>query len=153
MTLEQLYKTQRRHFIFQIYPYLKSFETAEELVQEAFLKAFNKISQYDPAKGTMKSWFNSILFSVMWNYKRQQKRIPYTVDVADYLDCEDFAYYEDTCLETILDSVKNIKHRRVLVLHLVLGYSLEEISVLMKEHQGNVRKIIQRYRIGFDHEA
>lgn len=153
MTLEQLYKTQRRHFIYKIYPYLNSYAVAEDLVQEAFIKAFTKVAQYDVKKGTMKSWFNSILFSLMWNHKRYIKRQPHQVDITNYLDSEDFGYTEDINLTSVLDGVKNKAHRRVLVLNLVLGYSLGETASLSKETQGNVRKIVQRYRMGFDNAA
>lgn len=150
MTLEQLYKTQRRHFIYKVYPYLNSYALAEDLVQDAFVKAFTKLGQYDAKKGTIKSWFNSILFSLMWNHKRHLKRQPHQVDITNYLDSEDFSYSEDIDLTSVLEEVKNSIHRRVLVLHLVLGYSLAETASLTKEQQGNVRKIVQRYRSGMN---
>ena len=153
MTLEHLYKTGRKGYIYKINYYLHNYTIAEDLVQDAFVKAYAKVDQYDPAKGPLKSWFNSILFSVMWNYKRSIKRQPFTVDVMDYLDSEDFAYYEDQSLTKVLDNVKNMSHRRVLVLHLVLGYSLLETADISKEQQGNVRKIVQRYRMGFDNDV
>ena len=153
MTLEHLYKTGRKGYIYKINYYLHNYTVAEDLVQDAFVKAYAKVDQYDPTKGPLKSWFNSILFSVMWNYKRSIKRQPFTVDVMDYLDSEDFAYYEDQSLTKVLDNVKNTSHRGVLVLHLVLGYSLAETADISKEQQGNVRKIVQRYRMGFDNET
>lgn len=153
MTLEHLYKTGRKGYIYKINYYLHNYAVAEDLVQDAFVKAYAKVDQYDPTKGSLKSWFNSILFSVMWNYKRSVKRQPFTVDVMDYLDSEDFAYYEDQSLIKILDNVKNGAHRRVLVLNLVLGYSLAETADISKEQQGNVRKILQRYRMGFDNDV
>lgn len=153
MTLEHLYKTGRKGYVYKINYYLHNYTVAEDLVQDAFIKAFTKIDQYDVKKGTMKSWFNSILFSLLWNHKRHLKRQPFQVDIANYLDSEDFAYTEDTNLVAVLDEVKNKAHRRVLVLNLVLGYSLAETANLSKETQGNVRKIVQRYRMGFDNEA
>ena len=153
MTLEQLYKTGRKGYIYKINYYLYNYAVAEDLVQDAFVKAFTKAHQYDANKGTIKAWFNSILFSVLWNYKRSLKRQPFQVNILDYLDSEEFAYCEDTSLATVLENVKNKAHRRVLVLHLVLGYSLAETANLTKEQQGNVRKITQRYRNGFGNEA
>jgi len=153
MTLEHLYKTGRKGYVYKINYYLRNYAMAEDLVQEAFVKAFSKLDQYDPTKGPLKGWFNSILFSVMWNHKRSIKRQPFTVDVMDYLDSGDFAYHEDQSLIKTLDEVKNVAHRRVLVLHLVLGYSLAETADISKEQQGNVRKIVQRYRMGFDNET
>jgi RNA polymerase sigma factor (sigma-70 family) len=153
MTLEQLYKTGRKGYIYKINYYLHNYAVAEDLVQDAFVKAFAKISQYNKKKGTIKTWFNSILFSVLWNYKRSLKRQPFQVDILEYLDSEEFAYSEDTSLVTVLESVKNKMHRRVLVLNLVLGYSLAETASLTGEQQGNVRKIVQRYRIGFDSDV
>lgn len=149
MTLENLYKD-RKGFIYKIYRYVGTYDIAEDLVQEAFTKALDKFPQYDRNKGALKSWFNSILFSVMWNYKRSLKRTPFTVDIVDYLDSEDFAYYEDTELRDILMEVDNKLHRKVLLSHLVLGYSLEETSSLTGVNVGNARKIVQRFRSGYN---
>lgn len=150
MTLEHLYKTGRKGYIYKINYYLHNYTIAEDLVQDAFVKAYDKASQYNPVKGSLKSWFNSILFSVMWNYKRSLKRQPFIVDVMDYLDSEDFAYCEDQSLIKVLDNVKNTSHRRVLLLHFVLGYSLTETAAISKEQQSNVKKIVQRYKMGFE---
>lgn len=149
MTLEHLYK-ERKGFIYKIYRYVGTYDIAEDLVQEAFTKALVKFSQYDGKKGALKSWFNSILFSVMWNYKRSLKRQPFTVDIVDYLDSDDFAYYEDTELRDILAEVDNKTHRKVLLAHLVLGYSLEETAQMSGVNVGNARKIVQRFRVGYD---
>jgi len=146
MTLEQLYKAGRKGYIYKINYYLHNYAVAEDLVQDAFVKAFVKFDQYDVKKGTIKAWFNSILFSVLWNYKRSLKRQPFQVDILNYLDSEEFAYCEDTSLIKVLEGVKNKTHRHVLALHLVLGYSLAETAKISKEQQGNVRKITQRYR-------
>ena len=153
MTLEQLYKTGRKSYVYKINYYLHNYAIAEDLVQDAFLKAFTKADQYDVKKGAIKAWFNSILFSVLWNYKRSLKRQPFQVNILDYLDSEEFAYCEDTSLTKVLDNVKNKSHKRVLVLNLVLGYSLAETANLTKEQQGNVRKIVQRYRNGWTDET
>lgn len=146
MTLEQLYKDNKKRYIRKVYPYLPNQEVCEDIVQEAFAKALNKFHTYDPKRGGLSTWFNSVLFSVLWSYKRSLRKDPAMVNILDYLECDDLAYYEDTELFEIIETVKNRKHQKVLVSHFVLGYSYKETATHLNITQDNVRKIVQRFR-------
>lgn len=145
MTLAQLYKD-RRKFIFKINPHIRDYNTSEDLVQDAFLKAFEKIGQFDPKKGSLKGWFTKVLFSCVWDYVRSTRKVPAMLDIALVLEHDILAYEPDPELTDIIRDVKNPEHRRVLLAHMVLGYSPKEISQVSGMTQDNVRKIIQRFR-------
>lgn len=146
MTLTELYVKNKVRYVRKIYPYLHNQEACEDVVQEAFVKALDKFHTFDCKKSGLATWFNKVLFSVLWNYKRSLKQIPPAIDILDVLDAEDFAYYEDTELSDILSSVKNKGHQKVLVAHFILGYDYKEVASHLSLTQDNVRKIVQRFR-------
>ena len=148
MTLEDLYKNHYKHFIYKIYPYTNSFDVSEDIVQESFVKAFGKLDQFDQKKGSLKNWFRSVLFSTLWNYKRTLKKIPYSLDIEDYLEGGDFAQFDFDGVEDGIE-IENLFHRKILVMYFAFGYTYGEISKILGIGKWNVKKIIQRYRKKF----
>lgn len=146
MTLEQLYRDNKKRYVRKIYPYVHNQEVCEDIVQEAFSKAISKLHTYNPKRGGLSTWFNSVLFSVLWNYKRSLRKDPTMVNILDYLECDELCYYEDRELFDIIDKVKNRMHQKVLVSNFVLGYSHQETATNLNITQDNVRKIVQRFR-------
>lgn len=148
MNIEQLYKTNQRNFLHKILPYVKSREIAEDIVQDAFVKAVSCIDQYNPKRGEIKGWFNKILFSTLWNYKRKAKKTPHSVCIDDILENEELSYQEGDWLEGQIRLVKNPDHQRILFAYMALGYSDREAALVCETSPENVRKVVQRFREG-----
>lgn len=146
MTLETLYRDYYQQFIYKIYPYLHSYDVAEEVVQEAFAKAMIKINTYNPNKGGIKNWFHSILFNTMWAYKRAVKK---TLPSNGSDELEQVLQNDPPDYEALFSSVKNDFHRKILITYFMMGYSYKEVSEVMGVGRYNVRKIIQRFKKGF----
>jgi len=146
MNLSKLYTENRRKFIFKIYPYTRSYDIAEELVQEAFLKAFSKFSQYNPEKGSLKGWFVKILFTSLWDHMREQKKIPYMMHIDTALEAELSSYDEEADLAALLQTIKNPMHKKVLVSKLMFGLSYKEVASTQGVKEESVRKIVERFR-------
>ncbi len=146
MNLEALYLKHRKTFIFKLYPYVHNYEVAEDLVQDAFIRALANLSQYDEKKGSIKGWFTKILFSCLWNYKRQNKKQPITYDI-DSVDEEALlTYEEEPNLRQYLQSVGNVKHRKALISYFMLGHTYHEAAAVSSLDAENVRKIVSRFR-------
>jgi len=148
MTIEALYIRSKRKFIYKILPIVKNWELAEDLVQDAMIKALEKYPLYDPKRSKEETWFNCILFSTVWNWKRKEKR---QVE----LDAKPIEEFEDLFIAATDDSsfadldmggVKNHLHKLLLELHLKNGYSARELSTLFGLELSNTRKILQRYK-------
>ena len=148
MTLEQLYRQHKKSFIFKVYPYTHLYDVSEDLVQEAFTKAYLNLPQYDKKKGALKGWFTKILFSCLWDYMREKKRHPPTFDIESVLESDLLAYEEEPDLQTYLQQVKNPLHKSILIAHLILGCSPQEVSGVLGTTPENVRKTVQRFREG-----
>lgn len=146
MNLEVLYLKHRKTFIFKLYPYVHNYELAEDLVQEAFTRAFSKFDQYDEKKGSVKGWFTKILFSCLWNHKKQNKRQPITYDIDSVSESDLLAYEEEPNLREYLESVSNTKHRKALISCLLLGHTYTEAAAVSSLDTENVRKVVYRFR-------
>ena len=146
MNLEQLYKQQRRAFVFKVRPYVQSYDVAEEIVQEAFTKAITAYHQYDPRKGPLKGWFTKVLFSCVWSHLREIKKRPPMYDIDVVLESDLLAYEEEPNLREYVSKVFNTKHRQVLLGYFVLGNTYEELASLLGITQDNARKVVQRFR-------
>lgn len=146
MNLEQLYKQQRRAFVFKVRPYVQSYDMAEEIVQDAFTKALSFYHQYDPRKGPIKGWFTKVLFSCVWSHLRELKKRPPMYDIDLVLESDLLAYEEEPNLRQYISKVFNTKHRQVLLGYFVVGNTYPEIASLLGLTQDNVRKIVQRFR-------
>ncbi len=146
MTLDQLYRQHYKDFIKKIYPYLNNYAAAEEVVQDAFVYAIEKLPQFDPQKSQLKTWFTKILFSRLWNQKRKDKKSPKTCELESI--AENFGILPDVRdnISAPILAVNNIRHRHVLFCHFVLGNDYPEVSDLTGYTEDNVRKIVQRFR-------
>lgn len=127
---------------------------AEDVVQEAFTRAVKYILLFDEEKGLMETWFNAILFNALRDIRKQERnyqelyREIWLHDVMDpskaLLTPE---YKRDIYLA--LQEVENDKHRRVLELFFLYGYTSKEIAEVEEGvTQSNVTTIVMRFRNG-----
>ena len=128
------------------------YHTAEDVVQEAFTRAVKFLPSYDPDVGPFHSWFNVILYNSL-NDVRNSNRVvseplKEEIVVTDIFNTnkfqnEDFRKY----LSSTISGVPNKKHREILRLFYIIGYSSKEIPNLVADTtQSNVTTIVQRFR-------
>lgn len=146
MTLEELFRTHRKFFIFKMKRYVHEWGLAEDLVQEAFVKALLCQSQYNAKKGSLKGWFTKILFSHLWSYMRDVKKSPKMCDIDLVSEQDLFSYGEYHNLYNYVTQVANPIHQKVLVGFFVFGYTYKELATMFNLTQSNIRKIVQRFR-------
>jgi RNA polymerase sigma factor (sigma-70 family) len=147
VTLTELYEKDRQKLVFKVYPYLnKSYDAAEDLVQTAFVKALSCINQYNSDKGSIKTWFNKILFSTLWNSLRKNKKEPVMFDIDEQFVETFLSYESENEMLPLIMGVENKTHKSVLLGHFIFGYTPKEIHSVTGVTQDNVRKIVQRFR-------
>lgn len=125
-------------------------ETSEDVVQEAYYKAYKYIDTYQPERSSFNTWFNKILFNTLRDYQREFKNTPQQVDM-DVEFCIDGDQYEfnlnsSKSIEELIDKTKNQKHRKYLVLYYILGYSAREIAETEGTTVTNITTICNRFR-------
>lgn len=70
------------------YRFSNNFHSAEDISQDVFIRAFDKISQYDEAKGAFSSWLFQITKRLALNSRRkfEPASIPFLPDTEDPSD-------------------------------------------------------------------
>lgn len=132
---------------------------AEDVVQEAFTRACRFWPYFSSSKGELEKWFNTIMFNSLRDLQRDLGRGPKTSKLLepdnDYILQEsvfslskfDRDGPELTKLKHAISKVDNERHKQVLELFLLFGYSSTEIpQMIFGITRTNVTTIINRFR-------
>lgn len=121
---------------------------AEDLVQELFLRVWNKGRDFDPTRGTLGVWILSIARNMAIDHVRSaQARFQTRLRPIDHTDQGAFSYKPRDPV-AVLDSVKFVKQafteltsdqRRVVEMAYFEGYSQSEIAARLDEPLGTVK--------------
>ncbi|TRX62019.1 RNA polymerase sigma factor [Fulvivirga sp. M361] len=110
--------------------YSQSEEEAKEILNDAFIKAFNKIGQYDTSK-PFKAWIRRIMINTAIDHFRSNKKHYYHSDIDDgYDEAVEANVVGDLSYEEILLLVQRLSpvYQAVFSLYVIDGYSHENIS-------------------------
>ena len=135
--------------------YLRDEGEAEETVQQVFLDIFRSIGQFDPARGTFKAWLLQFAYHRTINRKEhlQAKRFYDWRNLDDMVPEEliegagrsfNMPRQEIVRLTHELLSSLDQRHRRIVELSLLGGYTAEEIAKMSGETASAVRHIYYR---------
>ena len=131
---------------------VKDSHWAEDIMQEAFLKAFTKLDSFK-GEVTFGAWLKKIVLNhSLDNYKKINKNALEPLDNVLY-KVEDDSGKEETALDfqqvkiqEVAAAIASLKenYRIVLTLFFIEGYDQEEISEIMGITYGNCRTTISR---------
>ncbi|MEM9687265.1 MAG: RNA polymerase sigma factor [Bacteroidota bacterium] len=116
--------------------FLKNAQDAEDIIQEAFIKAFRKLHQYR-GEVTLGAWLKKIVIHKCIDFLKMKKEHEITLDenyihIAD--DEEDWTIEDDSVtIEDIKKAIQQLpdKYSYVLMLYLIEGYDHSEISEIL----------------------
>ena len=125
---------------------------AEDIIQEAFLKAFSKIDSFQ-GTATFGAWLKRIVVNLSinaFNKKIKLNEVAYNDELKNEVDeSEGIILEEDSKNEKInkvLKALNSLKenYQVALKLHLIEGYDYEEISEILNMSYANCRTTISR---------
>jgi RNA polymerase sigma-70 factor (ECF subfamily) len=127
--------------------YTRDRAAAEDLAQEAFIKAFRHLSSYDSQKSRFSTWLYKIATNLALDYVRAQKRaIPAEdIDELSEIEAPDFANIEEQ--RQVRSAVKALQpdhYRRVIEAYYWQGKSYQDIANDMKVPLNTVRIWLHR---------
>ena len=144
------------------YRMLKDQNDAEDAVQEAFLKVFDKIHTFKQ-ESKFSTWFYTVLSNICRDMLRKKSKKPMTVSINQTnREDDDFELQlEDTSYEPHENFIKkdalNVldkaltqlsdEHREVIVLRDIEGFEYEKIAEILGISLGTVKSRISRARI------
>ena len=122
-------------------------QEAEDIVQEALLRAHQKHAQFDPAVCNLAGWVHGILNNVLKEHCRKLRRQP-VQPPADHGDWDKLSMRMDPTLDTseltvLLDRLSE-ESRRIATMHRIDGLSHQEIAAKLGISVGNSRVKVAR---------
>ena len=116
---------------------------AEDLLQESFLKGFNKIHLIKE-NVSLEAWLKRIAINTSLDFVRKRKREQW-VEETEVLntdleedEIDDFSEYSIDLIKECLNNLKE-KYRIVLVLYMIEDYNHREISEMLNLKESTVR--------------
>jgi RNA polymerase sigma-70 factor (ECF subfamily) len=110
---------------------VKDRDDAEDIAQEAFVKAYLQLSKYNSEKSRFSTWLYKIATNLALDYLRKQKRKMNVDDVEVLAEATMPTYLEDEMRQTMRDAVKSLvppEYRRVIEAYYWDGKSYQEIA-------------------------
>lgn len=108
---------------------------AEECVQETFVRAWQALDRFDPARSSLRNWLFAIARNVVRDEFRARRRIPVPMEPEITLpDAPDPAAPDPTQTMILSEALGKIstEHSEMVVAVHVLGFSYAELSEALK---------------------
>lgn len=135
--------------------YMRRPSLAEEVLQESYIKIWDKASRYDSSQGNAIAWMSVITRNTALDVKRSFSSRPDEVEIT--YEGEDFVVSDmNLSLETQTDFVEEIKNldqrlnklnpeqRKCIIFSRIYGYTHQELSNIMGKPLGTIKTWINR---------
>jgi RNA polymerase sigma-70 factor (ECF subfamily) len=130
----QVYDTYAQAMFTVACRYLNDEETAKDVMQEGFLKAFLNLDTYKP-DATFGAWLKRIIINQCLDTlkKRQLEFSDNDVETLHLIDDDNWQFDSSISKQDILKAIEKLKakHKVVVKLYLIEGYDHAEISELL----------------------
>jgi RNA polymerase sigma-70 factor, ECF subfamily len=134
------------------YQILRRRENAEDITQDAFIKAFQNLNQLQDA-AKFGAWLAVIASNLARNYLKREKRIILTDEMPAFESAESIAGTEESALRSLeIDRVRKAirslppEQYQVVVLQYYHDLKVDEIAGLLKIKSGTVKSRLFRAR-------
>lgn len=127
--------------------YVKDRFIAEDVMQDAFIKAFKNIKNYknEVAFG---AWLKRIVINQSIDYLKKNKLelVAINDDVTTKVEDDDWKVESDISVDEIVETINGLKekYRLVLTLYLLEGYDHQEISTILNISENTSRTHLLR---------
>jgi RNA polymerase sigma factor (sigma-70 family) len=125
--------------------YIWSEDDVQDVLQEAFIRIFSNLHQYDASKGKVQTWATKIAVNAAITFGlKASKRSEQILSLAP--EIQEPAVLDQLNAEALLSRLKALPREQydVLILHAVDGYSHDEIAGLLNISSMTSRKRLSR---------
>ena len=115
--------------------FLKNADDAEDVLQEAFIKAFQKMHQYK-GEVTFGAWLKRIVVNKCIDFLKSRKEQNISLDES-YMRCveeDDWTVEEHIEIDEVKTAIEQLsgKYKYVVMMYLIEGFDHQEISEVLK---------------------
>lgn len=117
---------------------------AEDIAQDAFVKAYRQLNKYDAKKASFKAWLFTIATRLCLDELRRNK--PLSLENEELILDTNPGPYDRAIDQELYDAVVQLKpkYRTAIILHYWHGYSYQEIAEHLDTPIGSVRGWLSR---------
>lgn len=128
--------------------YAQHEEEAREMVNDAFVKVFQKIGTHYDLQYSFKAWFNKVLVRTAVDYYRRRQHDPPVVDIATLHISYETNTMDQLSAQDILQLVQTLPpaYRMVFGLFAVEGYKHHEIATMLGITEGTSKSNLAKAR-------
>lgn len=110
--------------------YAKDRSTAEDYLQETFVKIYSKLEQYDPEKGLFEFWARRIAINVCLEDIRKNSLYTVSLTAAEYEETDQTDALSDLTTKEMLELIQLMPggYKTVFNLYVIDGFSHKEIA-------------------------
>ena len=153
---EQLFKLYYGKMLVVSMQYTKDRDTAQEIVQDSFIKIFEKLNLFDN-KGSLEGWIRRIVVNTAIDRIRKSKKDPFLIDNDnDYMlggtnpmeELEDLSLSEEKS-EIILEAIQQLSpaYRTVFNLYVIEDFTHKEIAEKLGISEGTSKSNLSKARV------
>ncbi|MFV0247573.1 MAG: RNA polymerase sigma factor [Tenacibaculum sp.] len=128
--------------------YSKSYEDAQDTLQDSFLSVFKKIEQYK-YKGSFEGWIKRIVINTALKKYKQNYQLQ-LVNHEEIEDIEDLYYQEsELSIDFLLSCIQGLpdRYRLVFNLYVLDKFSHKEIAEMLQISEGTSKSNLSRARL------
>ncbi len=127
--------------------YMRDETKSKDVLQEAFIRIFKSLKNFDPDKGSLQAWMKKITVNMALKTlnKKKLQYSGFTVEINDALSVEPSAL-DNMQAADLLKIVQSLPegYRHVFNLSVIEGYSHKEIAELLKIEEASSRSNLSR---------
>lgn len=147
--LERFYIAERENLLRRLSYSAGTPEAAEDVLQEAFVRALTYWNTFDPANKELGAWFSTILKNSLRDFKRDEWLFGMGEEFDEELyDPQEMAVPEGELIRQIYDMVeeKVPNQKEILLLHFEKNYSPKDIHNITGLKVSTVSQVIWRFK-------
>lgn len=125
-------------------------DEAEDIAQQAFVKAYLQLKKFDPKRARFSTWLYRIATNLAIDYLRQHKRRMEVADIETIAETNMPTYLEDEQKQEVRTAVKQLmppEYRQVIEAYYWDGKSYEEIATDLHIPLNTVRTWLRRAKL------
>lgn len=129
--------------------YIGDRHKAQDVLQEVFIRVFDKFHLYDPNKGPLYSWLSTIAVRYCINDLKKNKQKFINLEfISSEIYSQDMSAIEMLSKKELLDKISDLPdgYRQIFNLYAIEGYSHKEIAEIMKFQEVTSRSKFHRAR-------
>lgn len=145
-----LYDKYAKKMVAVCFRYCSDYETARDLMHDAFIKLFRNIGSYT-GEGAFETWMRKIVVNTSLEFLRKNDVLKYSLDIDDAVTVSDeqASVVEQLSEQEILKLIAELPHgfRTVFNLYAIEGYSHAEIAKMLNINEASSRSQFSRARV------